>query len=168
MAWAIVKECLAIFFFHFGFNAIEIDIIRLPVQRASTKLITLNKTGIPATSQFPILFNPRNLSFQVEGCRNRLCLCKDHRHEGCSSNVNISSGRLRAVFVSKFIPMWNCSLYLRFMSGFNIKLSEDLWIPDLDMTSFRLWILILNTIDNFTTLLQSQLVLSDSRCIFWL
>ena len=72
-----------------------------PVQRDSTKL---NKTGIPATSQFPILFNPRNLSFQVEGCRNRLCLCKDHRHEGCSSNVNISSGRLRAVFVSKFIP----------------------------------------------------------------
>ena len=92
------------FFFHFGFNAIEIDIIRLPVQRASTKLITLNKTGIPATSQFPILFNPINLGFQVEDCRNRLCLCKNHRHEGCSCNLNISLGRLRALFVSKFIP----------------------------------------------------------------
>ena len=122
------------FFFHFGFNAIEIDIIRLPVQRASTKLITLNKTGIPATSQFLILFNPRNLSFQVEGCRNRLCLCKDHRHEGY---LNVSSGRLRALFVFKFIPKLNCSLYLRFISGCNIEPSEDLWIPYLDMTSFR-------------------------------
>ena len=131
MAWAIVKECLA-HFFHFGFNVIEIDIIRLPVQRDSTKL---NKTGIPATSQFPILFNPRNLSFQVEGCRNRLCLCKDHRHEGCY--LNVSSGRLRALFVFKFIPKLNCSLYLRFISGFNIEPSEDLWIPYLDMTSFR-------------------------------
>ena len=127
------------FFLHFSFNAFEIDIIRLPVQRASTKLITLNKTGIPATSQFSILFNPRNLSFQVEVCRNRLCLCKDHRHEGCSSNLNISLGRLRSLFVSKFIPKLYCTLYLRFMnmSGGSIRLREYLWIPYLDMTSFR-------------------------------
>ena len=140
-----------------------------PVQRASTKLITLNKTGIPATSQFPILFNPRNLSFQVEGCRNRLCLCKDHRHEGCSSNLNISLGRLRSLFVSKFIPKLYCTLYLRFMnmSGGSIRLREYLWIPYLDMTSFRV-IFWFNAIDNFNALLQSQLVLSYSRCIFWL
>ena len=132
MPWAIVKECLAIFFpFWVQCHRDRRGHHSAPVQRDSTKL---NKKGIPATSQFLILFNPRNLSFQVEGCRNRLCLCKDHRHEGY---LNVSSGRLRALFVFKFIPKLNCSLYLRFISGCNIEPSEDLWIPYLDMTSFR-------------------------------